>query len=247
MDPVLELMSAHRSVRRYRSEPVDDALVERAVAAAQRAATSHAIQAYSLLRVRDRARRARLAELCGDQAQVAEAPVFLVVCVDQRRHRLAARVRAASRADNLETFLLGAVDAALLAQNLVLALESQGLGTCYIGGLRNGLPEADRLLEVPHGVMPLFGLCAGWPAGPEDDRAGPRPRMPLAAVLHEERFPDDGQVLEQVAAYDRETERWYAARGRAGRSWSESVTRLFARPAREHLRAYYESKGAVLD
>ena len=247
MDPVLEQMSAHRSVRRYRSEPVDDGLVERAVSAAQRAATSHAIQAYSLLRVRDPARRGRLAELCGDQPQVAEAPVFLVVCTDQRRHRLAAMARGAARVDNLESFLLGVVDAALLAQNLVLALESQGLGTCYIGGLRNRLPEVDLLLELPHGVLPLFGLCAGWPADAKGDGPGPPPRMPLAAVLYDERFPDDDHVLEMVAAHDRESERWYAARGRPGRTWSESVTRLFARPARAHLRAYYESKGAALD
>jgi len=247
MEAVLEQMESHRSVRRYRNEPVDEALVERAVAAAQRAATSHAIQAYSLLRVRDPARRERLAGLCGDQRQVAEAPVFLVVCADQRRHRLAAQARGAERVDNLETFLLGVVDASILAQNLALALEAQGLGICYIGGLRNRLPEVDRLLAVPHGVMPLYGLCAGWPAEPVAADGAPRPRLPLAAVLHEERWPDEAQVLRQVAEHDRECERWYAAQGRPGRSWSDSVTRLFARAARGHLRAYYESKGAVLD
>jgi nitroreductase len=246
MDPVLERMAAHRSVRRYRGEPVDERLVEGALAAAQRAATSHSIQAYSLLRVRDPARRARLAVLCGDQAQVAQAPVLLVVCADQRRHRLVAAAREAGRVDNLETFLLGVVDATLLAQNLVLALEAQGLGTCYIGGLRNRLPEVDALLEVPRGVMPLFGLCAGWPDEDERDAGPLRPRLPLQAVLHEERWPDEAQVLEQVARHDRDVLRWYAARGRPGRSWSESMTRLFSRRAREHLRDYYESKGAEL-
>ena len=65
-------------------------------------------------------------------------------------------------------------------------------------------------------------------------------------MLYEERWPDDARVLEAIAAHDRDTQRWSASLGRAGRSWSDSVTRLFARPAREHLRTYYESKGAGL-
>jgi nitroreductase len=242
MNPVHELMRAHRSVRRYRPDPVEDALLEEAVASAQHAATSHAVQGYGVLRVRDPARRARLAELCGEQPQVAAAPVLLVVCGDQRRHRLVAAARGAAHVANLETFLLTVVDASLFAQNLALALESVGLGICYIGGLRNRLPEVDRLLQVPAGVLPLYGLCAGWP----DEDPPTRPRLPLEGVLFDERWPQDREVLAAVARHDQEVERWNAARGRAGRTWSDSVTRLFAQARREHLRAYYESKGAEL-
>ena len=64
----------------------------------------------------------------------------------------------------LEAFLVAVVDASLFAQNLCIAFESLGYGICYIGGLRNRLDEVDGLLELPHGVYPLYGLCVGRPA-----------------------------------------------------------------------------------
>ena len=239
-NPVIDCIARHRTVRRYADRPVPDADVRRAVEAAQMAATSSNIQAYGLLRVRDAERRARLVELTGGQPQVASAGAFFVVCGDQRRHRLLAEREGRAFEPNLETFLLAAVDAALFAQNLVLAFESMGYGICYIGGLRNELPKVDALLALPADVFPFYGLCAGWPA--EDP--GQRPRLPVDAVLFEERYPDDAAMLEQIGAYDRVMAGYYAARGKPGYDWAGGISRKFARPSREHLFEYYRSKGA---
>lgn len=239
-NPVLACMARHRTVRRYEDRPVDDADVRRAVAAAQMAATSSNIQAYALLRVRDAERRARLVELTGGQPQVSSAGAFFVVCGDQRRHRLLAEREGRPFEANLETFLLAAVDASLFAQNLALAFESMDLGICYIGGLRNQLPEVDALLELPADVFPFYGMCVGYPA--EDP--GQRPRLPVDAVLFEEDYPSDEVLLERIAAYDRTMAAYYAARGKPGYDWSGGISRKFARPVREHLLAYYERKGA---
>ncbi|NCA72773.1 MAG: oxygen-insensitive NADPH nitroreductase, partial [Sphingobacteriia bacterium] len=81
----MDLQRAHRSVRDYTDDPVDDALLARLIASAQGAASSSFIQAYSLVRVHRAEARARIAKAAGGQRWVEQAPVFLVCCADLRR------------------------------------------------------------------------------------------------------------------------------------------------------------------
>lgn len=242
MNPVLDQIQAHRSIRKYASTPVPDEEIAACVRAAQQAATSSHVQAYGLLQVTDPARREALAELTGGQAQVHEAGAFFVVFGDQRRHRLAARKAGREYAPNLETFLVATIDASLFAQNLVLGFESLGYGTCYIGGLRTRIAEVDLLLELPQDCLPLFGLCVGVPAADAERRA----RLPLEAVWMKDRYASDEEVEAWIDRHDEEMAREYEARGLSGRSWSGGVARKFERPTREHLLAYYTGKGARL-
>jgi nitroreductase len=241
MNPILEQEAAHRSIRAYTNQPVPADDVLRAVAAAQMAATSSNVQAYSLIQVEDPAKRARLCVLTGNQPQVEKAGAFFVVCADQRRFRLMATDHDAPYAANLETFLVGVIDASLFAQNLVLGFESMGYGTCYIGGLRLDLPAVDELLELPPDVFPLYGLVVGQSA--EDPH--PRPRLAPEAVLFHDRYPDEQTQRAQIAEYDRRMTEYYTKRGARAYDWSEGVYRKFEEPHREQLLGYYESKGAL--
>lgn len=245
MHPLLELMAAHRSVRAFLPTPIPEDHLQDAIGTARQAATSSWVQAYTLIQITEPATRARLAELCGDQAQVERAGAFFVVAGDVRRHRLLAERAGAPYVANLETFLLAAIDAALFAQNLVLALEALGYGTCYIGGLRDRLSEVDELLELPSGVWPFFGLCAGEP-DPAQPTA-PRPRLPLGAIWMRERYRDDAALLAEIDQFDAVAAEHYAARGLPGRNWSGGVWRKFVGPARAALHAYYTAKGARLE
>lgn len=238
-ESVLELMSTHRTVRRFEPVPLEDDVVIRAVRAAQHASTSSNVQAYALIRVRDPEKRRALVDLTGGQPQVAAAGAFFVVCGDQRRHRLMAERAGRPYEPNLETFLLAVVDASLFAQNLALAFEALGHGICFIGGLRNRLPEVDELLHLPADVLPLYGLCAGVPG----EIPSPRPRLPLEAILCEESYPGDAALLATIDAYDRVMRGYYADRGQPGHDWSGGLTRKFARRNREHLLDYYRGKG----
>ena len=85
MTPTIDLMSAHRSIRKFTDREVDDHTLTAIIAAAQCAATSHFIQAYTIIRVRDMAKRQAIADLAGPQVWVARAPVFLVFCADFNR------------------------------------------------------------------------------------------------------------------------------------------------------------------
>ncbi len=243
MNPVLELMSDHRSVRAFTDEPVSDEVVRRAVGAAQMAATSSHIQAYAVVRVVDPEVRSELVTLTGGQRYVASCGAFLVIAGDVRRHRLVAERAGVDNVQNLETFLLAVVDASLFAQNLALALESEGLGICYIGGLRNRLPEADRLLGLPDGVWPLYGLCVGVP----ETRPGKKPRLPIDAVYAVGRYPADESMRRHIEAYDAEMADYYAGRGLDGRTWSGGIERRFAAASRGHLAGFYRAKGARLE
>jgi FMN reductase (NADPH) len=242
---ILAHMRAHRSVRQFSSVELSDADVAEACSAAQMASTSSYVQAYSLLRVRDTGKRQKLAELTGGQAQVHQAGGFFVILADVRRHHLITARAERGLARNLESFLVAVIDAALFAQNFALALEAQGHGICFIGGLRNHLDQVDALLELPADVFPLFGLCAGQ-ASPDDEHVT-RPRLPLKAMLFDDAYPSDEALLSAVDAYDQVVAAHYAERGLAGRNWTGGLIRRLETPIRKELLAYYQSKGAQFE
>ncbi|MCA9001311.1 MAG: nitroreductase family protein, partial [Planctomycetes bacterium] len=164
------------------------------------------------------------------------------VCGDSRRHRLLMRREGQDMSTNFEAFLAASVDATLFAQNLVLAFESMGLGTCYIGGLRNDMRAVVDLLEIPEGIFPLYGLCVGRPA--EDP--GTRPRLPFEAVCFTGRYPSDADMLAAMDQADLDAKAYYDARNESGRSWSGAMTRRFAKVMRPELPDVYRSLGAEL-
>ncbi len=242
-NPTLRLIAKHKSVRDFTDAPIPVEHPQQAVRCAQQTATSSWIQAYSLIQVDDPDERKRLAQLCGPQEQVERCAAFFVLCADTRRHHLLAQRAEVAFESNLEVFMLALIDASLFAQSLVLAYESMGYGSCYIGGLRNDLPAVDELLELPEGVMPLFGLCVGR-AAKEDSL---RPRLPLDAVLMRGRYASDEQMLAAIARHDEEAADYYERRGAAGRNWSGGIWRKFRKKMRQGLSGYYASKGAHLD
>jgi len=229
LNETLSLIRSHRSVRSYKGDPLPADHIQRAVEAGQAAATSSAIQAYCLLHVTRPDERRQLAELCGSQEHIAACSAFFIVCGDTRKHRLLAR-RAGEQYDaRLEAFLLAVIDATLFAQNLVLAFESMGYGICYIGGLRNNLPAIDRLLEIPEGVYPLYGLCVGVPA----EQPAARPRIPATGILFEDRYPEDVQILRVIDEYDA-----------SAPGWAQRMVGKFTEPRRTDVGRYYRAKGA---
>lgn len=229
MNETISLIRSHRSVRSYTRDPVPGEHIIEAVEAGQSASTSSAVQAYCLLHITRPEDRRELAELCGSQEHITACGAFFVVCGDTRRHRLLARRAGHDYDARLEAFLLATVDATLFAQTLVLAFESMGYGVCYIGGLRNNLPGVDKLLEIPEGVYPLYGLCVGTAA----EQPAARPRLPVRGVLFENRYPDDKRMLEIVDEYDHDAS-----------GWAARMAGKFAEPRRTELGSYYRAKGA---
>jgi nitroreductase/CTP:molybdopterin cytidylyltransferase MocA len=192
---VLATMRRHRSCRSFTSDPVDDELLEHLVDAARHCSTSSFAQLYTLVAVRDAARRDRIAALCSGQAHVRDAPVFVAICADlERIARCCERHGREPQLGSFEAFLQAAVDAALVGQNLQLAAEAEGLAACMIGAARNHPVELARELALPARTFVVYGMALGWPAGERVAHG----RMPLRGVLHTEQFDASGARLDQV-------------------------------------------------
>ena len=222
-EAVLASLLGHRSVRHYRADPLPEGTLDLLVAAAQSAPTSSNLQAWSLVVVQQPETRAQLAEWAGGQAHIRQAPLFLVWLADlSRLDRVADRRGEAADANAyLEQWLVASIDAALAAQNMVVAAEALGLGTVYIGALRNRADAVARTLGLPPRAFPLFGLCVGQP---DPQRPGAvKPRLGSAAVVHQERYDSQPEAA-VVADYDAVLQDFQQAQGLQAQPWSQQAS-----------------------
>ena len=241
MNQTIDLLTSHRSIRKFTDEPVDPDLFTRLVEAAQASASSSFLQGVTIIRVTDPGKRVALRDVAGGQAYVETAPEFLVFCADLSRPMRCCRQHGGTPAEGLtEQFVIATVDAALFAQNLVIAAESAGLGICYIGALRNDPAKVTELLDLPQQVYPVFGLCLGHPA--QDPEV--KPRLPVSVTLKTDSYSTDGED-EAIAAYDEEMRTYYANRSANIKiqGWSDQMAGLLAKEGRPHMLAFLQSQG----
>ncbi|PYF12645.1 nitroreductase [Rhodobacter viridis] len=243
---ILHQILSHRTWRSFRPDPLPAGAVELAIAAAQSAATSSNLQSWSVIAVRDATLKARLNAIAGDQPHVAQAPVLLVFLADLNRPRRVTEAAGgkAEALEYLESLVVGIVDAALAAQNAVLAFEAQGIGSSYIGSLRNDAHQVAELLGLPPEVAPVFGLAVGLP---DDARpAQVKPRLPQAAVFFSERY-DPAAALAPVAEYDTTLRAFQSRVGQLEVGWSRTVAERLRGPealrGRENLRDFLRNLG----
>lgn len=181
MTPTIELICGHRSIRHFTDEPISEAQREAIINSARATSSSSFLQCSSIIRITDKALREELVTLTGGQKHVAQAAEFWVFCADFNRHL---QICPDAQLGLAEQLLLGVVDTAMMAQNALTAAESLGLGGVYIGGLRNNIEAVTELLKLPQHVLPLFGLCLGWPA----DNPDLKPRLPASILVHENSY-----------------------------------------------------------
>lgn len=232
-------MEQHRSIREFKPDPVSDEMVSRIIQAACWASTSNFIQAYSVIRVRDSERRKEIAQLAGPQPWVETSPVFLVFCADLNRAKHACSLEKIDvEAGYTELFIISTVDVSLVAQNVMLAAESNGLGGVFIGGIRNDPETVCRLLEIPEHVYPVYGMCLGYPAETPEQK----PRMPLEMILKEEVYREDPSLLEK---YNEVCRAYYSSRSKGSRdeTWTRQISRMTGKKSRPHMRSFLEKRG----
>jgi nitroreductase len=217
----LGLLLDHRSVRSFLSDPLPEGTLEALVAAASSAPTSSNVQAWSVVAVSDPATRAQLAEIAGNQQHIIDAPVILLWIADlARAHAIGeAANKPLETLDLTETAFVAIIDAALAAQNALVAAESLGLGTVYIGAMRNDPERVAALLGLPPHAWAVFGLVIGKP-----DPSVPsavKPRLPQRAVLHRERYRADQHAA--IADHDAATAAFRTEQGLPPQSWSQLI------------------------
>jgi nitroreductase len=235
---------AHRSVRAFDRRPIEPAIVDTLIAAAQSASTSSNLQSWSVVVVRDETHKSAVATLAGDQRFIREAPLFLVFVAGWARGAAISRSRgeAAEGIEYFDSTLVATIDAAIAAQNAVVAAESLGLGAVFVGAVRNRPDELSALLGLPDASYPVVGVAVGWP-----DHANParvKPRLPQSVVRHDERYSPAS--VDDLADYDDALRLFNESQGRTG-SWLDAVVaRVRSRSAlhgRERLRSILSSRG----
>ena len=253
-EPSLVRILERRTHRRYREEPVDEALVETLLACGLSASSKSDLQQASIVRVRDPASQAEIASWLPAMPWIGEAPLFLVFCGDNLRLRRAAALRGKPFPnDTVDMFMNAAVDAGLAMQTFTLAAEAAGLGCCPISEVRTHIDRLTELLALPEGVFPVAGLCVGWP-----EREGyVSMRLPPELAVHEDAY-DPAGVEEKLEAYDRRRNARYRVPPERQREverfgvadfygWTEDKTRQYSRPARPGFRDYLRRQGFALE
>lgn len=236
----------HRSVRAYAGRPLPEGTLEILIAAAQSAPSSSNVQAWSVISVEDPEQRARIARIAGSQKHVLEAPLFLVFIADLSRvQRIAERHGAVvDGLDYTESHLIAAIDAAFAAQNALVVAESLGLGTCYIGAVRNNAEETASVLKLPPRAFAVVGLTVGWPD--PATVADVKPRIPQQALLHRDFYSIRGEE-EALARADRHSLAFRREQNLEAKPWTSlALERLHTRASlkgRDGLRRQLEKLG----
>jgi FMN reductase [NAD(P)H] len=224
LNEVLKTLNNHRSFRKYEQRPVEPEKLRIIIEAAQSAPSWVNGQQVTVIAVQNQERKEQLSALSGNQKHVADAPVFLVFCMDFYRTKLASELEGQpfESAGDVDALLVGAVDAGIALESAVAAAESLGLGIIPIGGIRRNTAGVIELLQLPEYVFPVVGLCVGYPG----EELPKKPRLPLEAVYHEEVYNPNltGSIQEYNAAY----REYLKGLGQTERDWSAVIAHFYA-------------------
>ena len=230
-----QLMQSHRSIRAYEDRPIEPGLIDTVLHQALAGSSSSGnLNMVSVIKTQDAVRKAKLYELHGQQPMVLQAPLVLTFCADSFRTRewLALRGARLGFAD-LVSWHTTAFDAMILSQTVALALESHGLGICYMGTTLFAMRSIADYLEMPSHVLPVTSLVVGWPA----EAPPQRDRLPANAWIHEERYQRPSAADIEARFGEREV------RGRERYlSMGPEMAALWAEHGITSLAQYYTSK-----
>lgn len=225
MNQVVETLLNHRSIRSYKRTEISEEMMEQIYKGIQAAPTSINGQQLSVIVIRDQGKKDLIAELCGGQAWIAQAPVFLLFVADYHRAKLAAEKNNEILAitDSLEAIMVSAVDVGLAMGNAIGIAESFGLGIVPIGAVRKEPQKLIDMLELPELVFPVAGLVVGYP----EDKSALKPRLPKEAIFHEESYKADQMTI--IDDYDATIAAYMMQRteGQSNRNWSQTTSGIY--------------------
>lgn len=184
---MLKTINNHVTIRKYKSTPISETLLNEILLAGTRASTTGNMQVYSIIVTQDEENKKKLWETHFKQNMVLEAPVILTFCADFNRFNKWCNIRNAEPGyDNFLSFYTASIDALLAAQNVALAAEANGLGICYLGTTTYQAQKLIDIFNCPDGVVPVTTLVIGYP----NETPELTDRLPLEAVIHNEKYVD---------------------------------------------------------
>lgn len=182
-----EAILTHRSIRKYKNDPIPEDILEEILHAGIRASNTGNMQVYSMVVTTEPGLKEKLWEQHFKQDMVKQAPVVITFCADFNRFNKWCRQNKAEPGyENFLSFYTASVDAVIAAQNVALEAENHGLGICYLGTTNYTADKITEILKLPQGVVPVTTLVAGYP----DEQPPLTDRLPEEAVIHRETYRD---------------------------------------------------------
>lgn len=225
MNETINIIKDHRSIRNFLDKEVPDFELDEILRAAQAMPNSINAQQSSVIVIKDKETKAKIAQLAGGQKWVEEAPVFLLFVLDFYKTSLAAEKNGLTQIINesVEGTMAGTFDAGLSMGAAIIAAESLGLGIVPIGGVRKNPVEIIELLNLPPYTYPAVGLAIGYPK----DKSHKKPRLPISTFRHNEIYRTEG-MKEAIDQYDIEMEEYLKEVGREQEgNWSKYTSSIY--------------------
>lgn len=241
MKTVIDCLKNHRSVRNYQDQSIEPSIIQNIIECGQAASSSSFLQSYSIIEITDPKLRHIIAEIAGNQSYVVSAPCFFIFCADLKRaHHCCQSHQTAPTLGYVEQLITASLDVAIMAQNMAVAAEAQGLGICYIGGIRNNPQTLCQHLRIPKHVYPVFGMCIGYPATLEPKK----PRLPMDLIFSTNTYPESPNT-DLLRDYDQTMMDYYQSRTNNPKSqpWTQSVSQHFSKPVRSHMLDFLNKQG----
>jgi len=199
MNETLKGLYERKSVRAYTEQPISAEQKDAILEAAAQAPTAGCQQLYTILDITDQNLKEALVDTCDHQKFIAQAPMVLIFCADCKKwYDAYIEVGCQPRKPGVGDLMLAVTDTAIAAQNAVVAAESFGIGSCYIGDVMENCEEQRRLLKLPPWVFPACMLVFGWPTQQQIERQKPA-RCNQKHIVHENTYRSmDGAELRQM-------------------------------------------------
>jgi nitroreductase len=173
LNEVIKIINNRCTVRNYEPTPLSREEIDLIIHSAMRAPTAGNMMFYSIIEVTDQKKKERLVKTCDNQPHIAKAPLVLIFLADMQRWydfyavsevaEKCTRINQLYRTPEESDLLLACCDALIAAQNTVIAAESIGIGSCYIGDIMENIEIHREMFHLPKWVFPITMLCYGYP------------------------------------------------------------------------------------
>ena len=203
MNEVIRQLHERKSVRVFTEREISKQEKKEILEAAMQAPSAGNQQLYTILDITDQELKETLARTCDDQPFIAKAKLVLIFCADlQKWYDSFAEAGCRPRCPGTGDLMLAVTDAAIAAQNAVVAAQSLGIGSCYIGDIMENCETHRRLLALPEYVFPAVMLVFGYPTKQQLERKKPQ-RAELSHIVHENKYRRmDTQELREMHEKD---------------------------------------------
>ncbi len=188
MNPIIESIKTRKSTRQFENKEITNYIKSAILEAAFQAPTAGNQMLYAIIDVTDQTLKNQLVKTCDNQPFIAEAPLVLIFLADTRRwHDAYVEAGLEVRNPGMGDLFLAIQDAVIAAQNVVVAAESFGIGSCYIGDILENVEMHRELLKLDEYTVPIAMLVLGYPTESQINRTKPN-RFDRKYIVHENKY-----------------------------------------------------------